>query len=533
MLSERLRKQLEQLQRAVATDASPDRAVYTATSPVRLRIFGDTNSDEAALDEATRHAATRHATTQDLIARNEEAPDRTARSTSDHGLPVHVASDHVASDQEAPNQATPALNETPSAVQGVATPIMPVLNSFVTPFAAAREALFARSLAASIRERWTAWAEIRETESLDDSLHRNDSPDANPCVERNETSQADKPSESCSSFPSTLFQNGMEVETEWGTHWLVRQTLDQTWPASKRYLSEDGTLRALPQWQANRSPSNDPANTTADAPATPAETSSLWSSLRTLFPQRTLFLDLETCGLAGSSIFLIGLIHLHEGQLTISQLWARHYGEEKAILQTLLQLASECHTLVTFNGKSFDWPQICDRCTLHHLPVPKREPPKVKPQPKKRRGSRTASKRKLARSQDSVVSEIAERGEDAPPEQASQELSTPNITGPSFATLNDDEWFHFDLLHASRKRWRGQVPNCRLQTLERLICGRHRVGDIPGREIPQAYHDYVRHGRLDQVPSILHHNALDLVTLLQLMLVFLNEAGGEAGSCDD
>ena len=54
------------------------------------------------------------------------------------------------------------------------------------------------------------------------------------------------------------------------------------------------------------------------------------------------------------------------------------------------------------------------------------------------------------------------------------------------------------------------------------------MGDIPGREIPAAYHDYVRDGRSPAVESILHHNALDLVTLLQLALVFLD--GEEPGS---
>jgi uncharacterized protein YprB with RNaseH-like and TPR domain len=67
------------------------------------------------------------------------------------------------------------------------------------------------------------------------------------------------------------------------------------------------------------------------------------------------------------------------------------------------------------------------------------------------------------------------------------------------------------------------LPNFRLQTLERYICGRQRNGDIPGHEIPAAYHDYVRGGNLAAVEAILHHNALDLVTLLQMTLVFLEE----------
>ena len=38
---------------------------------------------------------------------------------------------------------------------------------------------------------------------------------------------------------------------------------------------------------------------------------------------------------------------------------------------------------------------------------------------------------------------------------------------------------------ASRRRWKHELPNCRLQTLERRICGRPvRVGDVDGSEVP-------------------------------------------------
>ena len=76
----------------------------------------------------------------------------------------------------------------------------------------------------------------------------------------------------------------------------------------------------------------------------------------------------------------------------------------------------------------------------------------------------------------------------------------------------------FDLLHHSRRRWGRGLPDCKLQTLERHVCGRARTGDIPGRDIPETYHEYVRTGDAWPVRNILHHNALDLITLLQLAL---------------
>jgi len=77
---------------------------------------------------------------------------------------------------------------------------------------------------------------------------------------------------------------------------------------------------------------------------------------------------------------------------------------------------------------------------------------------------------------------------------------------------------HFDLLHVSRRAWKSQLPNCRLQTLEAHICGRHRGDDIPGHAIPQAYHDFIRTGDARQMARTLHHNKLDLITLAELMI---------------
>ncbi len=75
---------------------------------------------------------------------------------------------------------------------------------------------------------------------------------------------------------------------------------------------------------------------------------------------------------------------------------------------------------------------------------------------------------------------------------------------------------HLDLLRDCRKRWRGDLPNCRLQTLERHICGRDREDDLPGSEVPDAYYAYLRTRNAADVGRILQHNALDLLTLADL-----------------
>jgi hypothetical protein len=77
---------------------------------------------------------------------------------------------------------------------------------------------------------------------------------------------------------------------------------------------------------------------------------------------------------------------------------------------------------------------------------------------------------------------------------------------------------HLDLLHLSRQRWRGQLPNCQLKTLERYLCGRWRNGDIPSHEIPQRYHSYVREQDARLIAPVFHHNRLDLITMIELLV---------------
>jgi uncharacterized protein YprB with RNaseH-like and TPR domain len=72
---------------------------------------------------------------------------------------------------------------------------------------------------------------------------------------------------------------------------------------------------------------------------------------------------------------------------------------------------------------------------------------------------------------------------------------------------------HVDLLHPARRRWKLELPDCRLQTLEYRVCRRRRVGDVPGDEVPGLYHDYVRNGDPYRLVPVFHHNLLDVTTM--------------------
>jgi len=169
--------------------------------------------------------------------------------------------------------------------------------------------------------------------------------------------------------------------------------------------------------------------------------------------EEIIFLDLETTGLSNSPLFLIGTMTWEREGFEVQQFLARNYAEESAAIALFLESCIEKRLLVTFNGKSYDFPFLRTRAAANGIPF-------------------------------------------------------------TFAPA------HFDLLHECRRIWKDMLPDCRLQTLEKHICSRMRYGDIPGSEIPDAYHAYVRTENARQIVEILKHNMLDLITLADLMTKF-------------
>jgi uncharacterized protein YprB with RNaseH-like and TPR domain len=79
---------------------------------------------------------------------------------------------------------------------------------------------------------------------------------------------------------------------------------------------------------------------------------------------------------------------------------------------------------------------------------------------------------------------------------------------PPFARLQ-----HLDLLFGARRLWNLRFDSCRLVELERQVLGVERQGDLPGEMIPYVYFDYLRNREAFRVVPILHHNAIDILTL--------------------
>jgi uncharacterized protein len=78
-------------------------------------------------------------------------------------------------------------------------------------------------------------------------------------------------------------------------------------------------------------------------------------------PRQWLFLDTETTGIMGGTgtyPFMVGIAWWDAGGLEVEQFFMRDYGDEHALLVTLAERMAERRVLVTFNGKSFDWPLL-------------------------------------------------------------------------------------------------------------------------------------------------------------------------------
>jgi uncharacterized protein len=93
-----------------------------------------------------------------------------------------------------------------------------------------------------------------------------------------------------------------------------------------------------------------------------------------LDPSDFVFIDTETTGLStgtGTIPFLIGLGWFEEGRFVVEQLFLENLGDEQPMLERVAErLAPEGRTLVSFNGRVYDWPLLLTRGVLNRVSLP-------------------------------------------------------------------------------------------------------------------------------------------------------------------
>ncbi|WNR42266.1 ribonuclease H-like domain-containing protein [Paenibacillus roseipurpureus] len=86
--------------------------------------------------------------------------------------------------------------------------------------------------------------------------------------------------------------------------------------------------------------------------------------------EELLFFDTETTGLgvgAGNVPFMVGIGYYEDEQFIVEQLFIRNPAEEQAMLLYLQALLGRFTHIVSYNGRTFDWPILKNRFVLNRL----------------------------------------------------------------------------------------------------------------------------------------------------------------------
>ena len=186
-------------------------------------------------------------------------------------------------------------------------------------------------------------------------------------------------------------------------------------------------------------------------------------------PEKWLFLDTETTGLSGGTgtyAFLIGIAWWDSGGLQVEQFLMRDFSEEHSVLLQLAERLAERPVLVTFNGKTFDWPLLESRYQM------------------------TRSIR---------VPQLAAHLDLLHPARALWKLRLGSV---KLTELEEH------VLDAKRLGW-------------------DRADDVPSRMIPQFYFDYLRGRSVAPLAGVVRHNRNDLRGLAALFGKLNEMLGGE------
>lgn len=177
--------------------------------------------------------------------------------------------------------------------------------------------------------------------------------------------------------------------------------------------------------------------------------------IRNLNLKKTIFIDLETTGLAGGAgtfAFLVGLGFVELDHIVVRQYLLPDFQYEWLLLKHVDNLLSSFKNLASFNGKSFDIPLLRSRFVLNRM--------------------------------DTILDDLP----------------------------------HLDLLHGARRIWKRRLTSCDLGNLEYTILGQERGNDVPGEMIPQLYFEYIRKRQALLLRDVLEHNFHDIANLILLTM---------------
>ncbi len=76
---------------------------------------------------------------------------------------------------------------------------------------------------------------------------------------------------------------------------------------------------------------------------------------------------------------------------------------------------------------------------------------------------------------------------------------------------------HADLLHPTRRLFKNEFPDCRLETVESYIPTFKRGQDVPGYLVPVYYQNYLRRKDINILRPVVEHNTLDVANLASLL----------------
>ena len=153
------------------------------------------------------------------------------------------------------------------------------------------------------------------------------------------------------------------------------RSVTENLPWGERLAVGSGEVRLIQTWlSADHTHGHVPTGRALEVDALTVARLAFDPAVESVDLSRALFLDTETTGLsggAGTVPFLVGIGAFEDGCFRVEQLLLERAGEERPMLEYLRARVESASCIVTYNGKSFDWPLLRTRYVLNRVPMVK------------------------------------------------------------------------------------------------------------------------------------------------------------------